>query len=318
MMEAPLQAVVVLAAFALDFWVGDPLWLPHPVRWMGAAIRSAEPIFRRLRLPPVLAGVFFNAVLVFGTWTAAWLLTRFVFYLNPPAGRLLDILLLYFCLSVRSLQKEAMAVYYALHTDPLEKARFAVARIVGRDTADLDADGVARAAVESVAENFVDGVLAPLTFFLIGGPALALAYKMVNTLDSMVGYRNPRYEAFGKASARLDDLANLLPARLSVPLVALAAQLLGGTGRLSMKTALKEGADHTSPNAGYSEAAFAGALKVKLNGPAVYDGVPVIKPYLGKAFGPVRARHILQACDLMLLTSLLAALLGAALQLLIY
>lgn len=171
----------------------------------------------------------------------------------------------------------------------------------------LDESGVLRAALETTAENFVDGVLAPLCYYAIGGVPLALAYKMINTLDSMVGYRNPAYIHFGKASARLDDLANWIPARVSVLFIAIAAQVLNRQGKDALQTALQEGADHLSPNSGLPEAAFAGALHVRLNGPGVYHGILVEKPFIGKAFGKVTPRHVFQSIDLLILSSLLAA-----------
>ena len=176
---------------------------------------------------------------------------------------------------------------------------------MGRDVGGYDAAGIARATVETVAENLVDGVMAPLFFAAIGGAPLAMAYKMTNTLDSMVGYKNETYLQFGKASARIDDIINFIPARLSVLTIALACQILSGMGTRSLKIAVTEGANHSSPNAGYAEAAFAGALAVKLNGPNYYHGKMVDKPYIGIRFGKTMPGHIKKACDLMLLSSVL-------------
>jgi adenosylcobinamide-phosphate synthase len=175
---------------------------------------------------------------------------------------------------------------------------------VGREVKDLSEDGVARAAVETVAENLVDGVISPLFFAAIGGAPLALAYKMINTLDSMVGYKNETYRLFGKTAARIDDVANFLPARLSVPVIALVAHLLAGRGKIAFKTAVREGRQHTSPNAGFSEAAFAGALGVRLGGPNFYHGKRVEKPYIGKVFDSAHKHHIKSACELMMLSAI--------------
>jgi adenosylcobinamide-phosphate synthase len=177
--------------------------------------------------------------------------------------------------------------------------------IVGRDVDDYQADGIARAAVETVSENLVDGVISPLFFAAIGGAPLAMAYKMVNTLDSMIGYKNQKYLYFGRAAAWLDDVLNYVPARLSVPIIALAAQLLDGKGARAFETAVKEGANHSSPNAGLPEAAFAGALAVKLNGPNLYNGKLVDKPYIGVRFGKAKIENIKQSCDIMMLSSIL-------------
>jgi adenosylcobinamide-phosphate synthase len=198
-----------------------------------------------------------------------------------------------------------MQVSRCLEQKELKDAKAKVALIVGRDVTDYQEDGIARAAVETVAENLVDGVISPLFFAIIGGAQLAMVYKMVNTLDSMVGYKNEKYLCFGKASARLDDVLNYIPARLSVPIIALASQLLTGQGARSFETTVKEGAQHSSPNAGLSEAAFAGALAVKLNGPNTYNGKLVQKPYIGIHFGKTTTEHIKKACDIMMLSSFL-------------
>lgn len=184
--------------------------------------------------------------------------------------------------------------------------------IVGREVDRLDERGVTRAAVETVAENLVDGVVSPLFFAVLGGAPLAMAYKMVNTLDSMVGYKNDRYLMFGRFAARMDDVANFIPARLAVPLIALAAQLLNRRGRVSMETAWKDGRAHASPNAGYPEAAFAGALGLWMGGPNHYHGRLVKKPVIGIGFADARPAHIRQASRLMLTTAILVFMVAAA------
>ncbi len=293
------------AAFGLDLLLGDPRRLPHPVRWMGRAIVWAEPRFRRLALPAVLCGGLFTAALVGATWLLASVLLRAAQTLHPAAALGLQIVMLYYCLSARGLAEAAGDVLHRLQNQGLPAARKALAMIVGRDVEALDAGGVRRALVETVAENFVDGVASPLFYAALGGAPLALAYKMVNTLDSMVGYKNARYAQFGKAAARLDDVANYLPARLSVPVIALAARLLGGPGRRSLQTALQQGRSHTSPNAGFPEAAFAGALGVRLNGPNVYGGRLVEKPWLCGDFPDPGPRHVRRAVQLMVTASML-------------
>ena len=227
-------------------------------------------------------------------------------------------MLIFYCLSAKSLRQAALKIDRLLAAGEVDRARAQVRMIVGRDVDRYEADDIARATVETVAENVVDGVLSPLFFAALGGAPLALAYKMVNTLDSMVGYKNPRYLLFGRAAARIDDVANFLPARLAVPLIALAAHRVeGASPALALQTARREGKNHSSPNAGYPEAAFAGALGVRLNGPNVYHGVLVDKPYLGAAFGPVTRAHIARACRLMTLTALAGALAAWLLSLLL-
>ena len=296
---------ILPAAFALDIILGDPHYLPHPVRWMGQAIEKLEAFFRRIHPNLTISGVLYAAVLILGTWLLVYLVLTAAHGIHPLLKILLDIVLIYYCISIRSLEDAAMEVSQCLAQKNIQTTRDKVAMIVGRDIANYNEDGLARATVETVAENLVDGVIAPLFFAAIGGAPLALAYKMTNTLDSMVGYKNKTYEQFGKASARIDDFLNYIPARLSVPVIALAAQILSGSGERSLMTAVREGANHSSPNAGYPEAAFAGALALKLNGPNYYNGILVDKPYIGVRFGQSSPGHIKEACDLMMLASVL-------------
>lgn len=304
------------AAFALDALLGDPRWLPHPVRWMGRAIELAEPLFRRWITSELLAGLCFALSLILGCWVLSALTVTLAYRLHVLLGFAVETVLLFYCFSARSLAQAAMEIDASLSVGEVDRARSQVAMIVGRDVERYQADDIARATVETVAENVVDGVLSPLFFAAIGGAPLALAYKMVNTLDSMVGYKNPRYLLFGRVAARIDDAANFLPARLSVPLIGLASRLVPGTsGRRALTTAWHEGANHASPNAGYPEAAFAGALGVRLNGPNYYHGVLVEKPYIGQGLGSVTLAHLKQACRLMTWTSLLGCLLAWQLSL---
>ena len=293
------------AAFLLDLIIGDPYVLPHPVRWMGKAIEFFEFPFRKIPFPFVISGALFTVFLVLVTWVSALLLLQAAQWLNPAIRASMEIILIYFCISARSLQSAAMEIHQHLIQNKVKTAREKVALIVGRDVGNYNADGIARATIESVAENLVDGVISPLFFAAIGGAPLVLVYKMVNTLDSMVGYKNERYIHFGKASARLDDVLNYIPARLSIPIIALASHLLSGNGRRTLQTAFTEGANHSSPNAGYPEAAFAGALAVKLNGPNYYNGKLIDKPFIGVGFGQTQLRDIKKACHIMLLASLL-------------
>jgi adenosylcobinamide-phosphate synthase len=305
--------MVLPAAFALDMFLGDPRRFPHPVRWMGRAIVSAEPWFRRLPVNPVLAGGLFTLVLAASTWGLSTLMIDAGRNLRSSLGTALEIGMVYFCLSIRSLNDAAMGVFKLLNQERVAEARTRLALIVGRDVDRYQAQDIARAAVETVAENFVDGILSPLLFAAVGGAPLAMAFKMVSTLDSMVGYKNETYIEFGRVSARLDDVFNFIPARVSIPLIALAAQFLSRSGRRAFKTAWSEGRNHSSPNAGRPEAAFAGALGVKLNGPNIYAGILVGKPYIGVRFGEVKIEDIKRACDLMLGCSLLSVVLATAL-----
>ncbi|MEZ4528878.1 MAG: adenosylcobinamide-phosphate synthase CbiB [Desulfobacterales bacterium] len=296
---------VLPAAFFWDLLIGDPQFSHHPVRYMGKAIEFAEPRFRQLPFGLRISGALFALFLVSGTWAAAVFLLALCGGIHPFVKTLAQILLVYFCISCRGLESAAKDVHAMLRHGNLPKAKEKLAMIVGRDVRNLSETGIARAAVETVAENLVDGVLSPLFFLLIGGVPLMVTYKMVNTLDSMVGYKNEMYKDFGMVSARMDDAANYLPARISVFVIALAAFVLNRRGKRAFETGRGEGRNHSSPNSGFSEAAFAGALGVKLGGPNVYHGKTVIKPFIGKAFGEVHAGHIPKACDLMVLSAFL-------------
>jgi len=296
---------VLPTAFFLDILLGDPRYLPHPIRWMGKTIETLEPYFRKIPLQPASSGLLFAMGLVIGTWSLTALSLAVANSLHPLLKIGLEIIFIYYCISARSLKDAAMEVSRYLGQKNVEAAKKKVALIVGRDVDRYNENKIAGAAVETVGENLVDGVISPLFFAAIGGAPLALAYKMVNTLDSMVGYKNEIYLQFGRASARIDDILNYIPARLSVPMIALATQILSGKGARAFGTAVKEGANHSSPNAGLPEAAFAGALAVKLNGPNTYNGKRVDKPYIGVRFGEARIEHIKKACDLMMLSSLL-------------
>ncbi len=302
-----LQWHVLLCAFIMDFILGDPKILPHPVIYMGKAIIFFENRFRKWFKNLLASGFFFAGFLIFSTWALAFCFIKFSILIHPVFGYIVQIILLFFCFSSKSLERAALKVFHALEANDIESARQAISMIVGRQTKTLDENGITRAAVETVAENFVDGFLSPLFFAVIGGVPFALAYKMINTLDSMVGYRNESYILFGRASARIDDVANFIPARVSVLLISLGAFLLSfKTCVLAFKTGFSQGSLHKSPNSGFPEAAFAGALQVRLGGPNVYHGILVEKPFIGSEFKDPGKEKIRQACRLMMISSWLA------------
>lgn len=301
--------IILPLAFGLDLLLGDPRWLPHPIVWMGHAISRCEKIFRSWIKSEFRAGLLFALFLITATWGIGFGVVHWGAVLHPRLGMGFEILLLYYCFSARTLDKEATLVGKALETGGIAAGRKQVAMIVGREVDTLDETGVVSAAVETVAENYVDGFLSPLFFYFIGGVPLALAYKMVNTLDSMVGYKNERYLLFGRAAARIDDVANYIPARLSVIFICLSASLFSWhRGKRGFLTALREGRSHKSPNAGYPEASFAGALAIKLGGPNYYHGQLVAKSFIGTGFARPGLDKIAMACDLMLMASFLALL----------
>ena len=298
----------IIAAFALDLLLGDPRWLPHPVKLIGRFAAALEAPLRRT-IPNARAAGVIAVVIVLGvTGLVAFALIRCASALHPMAGDVVAILLLYTAFAARDLASHANAVYRSLTSDNLDQARQRVSMIVGRDTATLDEREVVRATVESVAESLVDGVTAPLFFAVLGGPVGAMLYKAVNTLDSTFGYKDERYIHFGWASARLDDVANFLPARLTAPSVAVAAALLGHSPLRSLRIWLRDGRKHASPNAGLSEAALAGALGVQLGGTNYYGGEPSQHPHMGDPTRPLERRDIARANALMLTTAALALL----------
>lgn len=296
---------IVLAAIAVDAAVGDPRWLPHPVVLMGRVATRLEAWLRRSRLPLKAAGVVLALALSAGSWAAARWLIRLASLAHPWLGVALEVWLFSTTLAARSLAEHALAVWRPLRAGDLEEARRCLGWIVGRDTETLDEVEISRAAVESVAESTCDGVIAPLFWGLIGGAPLAMAYRAANTLDSMVGHRDERYLEFGWASARLDDLLNLIPARLSALLLAAAA-----LSRRSLSTALRDARLHPSPNSGWPEAAMAGALGVRLGGLNHYGGVAEERARLGDPLRPLEPRDIVRSVRIMCLSTAAAAGLG--------
>jgi adenosylcobinamide-phosphate synthase len=272
---------MLVAAYICDLLFGDPRWIPHPVKGIAWLALGAEKVLRSSGLPLRVAGVLCVLVVVGGTAGTVWLVIEAAGRLHPVAGTIAGVFLLYTAFAAKDLGDHARAVGDALFSGDLPLARRKVSWMVGRDTENLSEEGVALAATESVAENTVDGVTAPLFYALLFGPVGALAYKAVNTLDSSFGYMNERYREFGWASAKLDDLANLLPARLTVLAIAIAA-LLRRLRFFDIFKAVRQGSGlHASPNAGYPEAAFAGALGVTFGGARSYAGVEHDAPRLG-------------------------------------
>jgi adenosylcobinamide-phosphate synthase len=294
------------AGFALDAVLGDPPMRLHPVRLMGDCVAYAEA-----RLPRSRAAGIALALLLPSAWgLAAWGLLRL---LPAPWAWGLNAALIYFCLAGKDMLVHARAVLSSLDAGDLPAARAAAGRIVGRDTGKLDQAGVSRACVESVAESFCDGLVAPLFFAYLGGAPCALFYKAVSTLDSMVGYKNERYREFGWASARLDDILNFLPARLSAGLVAAVSP----SPRAAWACALSDGPSQPSPNSGWPEGAFAGGLGLQLGGPLSYGGVPSRKASLGQALRPMDPEACRAAIGLFRRASFAALILGEALWLLL-
>jgi adenosylcobinamide-phosphate synthase len=296
----------ILAAVALDLVLGDPRWLPHPIRFIGRLACGLESPMRRAVPHTRAAGIATAMLVILITGLATAALVFGAARLHPALGSVVSVLMLYTTFAARDLANHSAEVRKALKRGDLLYARHRVSWMVGRDTDCLDEPGVVRAAVESVAENIVDGFTAPLFFAVIGGPVGAMVYKAINTLDSTFGYKNERYIDFGWASAKIDDMANFLPARLTAPLVVLAALVIRLRPGNALRICLRDHSKHASPNSGITEAAVAGALSVRLGGLLYRKGKPVEMPTLGDSIVKLEPKHILRVNALMLTTSILS------------
>ncbi len=303
-------------ACLLDAAVGDPRWLPHPVRWMGALVDWYDRLVSRLLLSPGkqrMAGLLLAVALPAGSYAAGVWLTWLGDSLDSLWGSAIAVLMAWTTLAARDLIDHVLAVQRALQSISLAEARTAVAHIVGRDTKEMNESDIVRATVETIAESTADGIVAPLFYLVLGGAPLALAYKAISTLDSMVGHLDDRYRWFGWASARVDDMANFLPSRITALLLVLSAGIVSRSWPVMQRAweiLLRDGTNHPSPNSGHPEAAMAGALGVQLGGTNHYDGLPVERPYLGDPVQLLTSAHIGRALALMIWTSLLGMLLG--------
>ncbi len=297
------QELQIIAAFALELLLGCPSWLPHPVRLIGRGANLVEGAIRGLGGNGYLGGILGWALIVGSAGIATWGVVFGASLLHPLAEDVVSILILYTAFAARDLLDHGRRVHAALAAGDLAEARRCVAMIVGRDTDRLDEAGVVRATVESVAESLVDGVTSPLFFAVLGGPVAAMVFKAVSTLDSMFGHKDERYRKFGWCAARADDVANYMPARLTSPLLVLAAALLRCRPIGALRILIRDGRKHSSPNAGLPEAAMAGALNVQLGGVNYYGGEPIERPLIGDSNEPLAHQHIQRANWLMLLTA---------------
>lgn len=313
-----MTAWAVLGGFVLDAIFGDPAWLPHPVVYMGKAISALEKRLRA-RLPKTPQGELLGgAIVAFCLPVGTFLLTSLVCLgaarISPWLGLAVQIFWCGQALAAKGLAQESTNVYRELVKPDLPAARRAVSRIVGRDTQDLTLEGVTRAAVETVAENASDGVIAPLLYMLIGGAPLALTYKAVNTMDSMLGYKNEKYLYFGRAAAKLDDVANYIPSRLAALLWIMAAAFTRNDAKGAWRIWRRDRRNHASPNSAQTESACAGALGVQLAGPAYYFGEYYPKPTIGDPLRPIEPEDILRADRMMYVASGFALAFGCAIR----
>lgn len=313
---------VCLIGMILDWIFGDPVWLYHPVRIIGKWISFLEKILRKLagdqegneKKLLIAGGILWILVILVSAAVPMGILYLAEKF-SPCAAFVLECFWCYQLLAARSLGKESKKVYKKLIQDDLSGARLAVSMIVGRDTENLTVEGVTKAAVETVAENTNDGVIAPLIYMLIGGPILGFVYKAVNTMDSMLGYKNEKYLYFGRVAAKMDDVAGFIPARISALLMILASCLLGMDGKNAMWIWKRDQRKHASPNAAQTEAVCAGALQVQLAGDAWYFGKKHEKDTIGDPIRDIEPRDILRSEKLMIGTEVLTFLLFGGIRL---
>lgn len=313
-----------IAGFVLDLLIGDPHFIPHPVRLIGSLISFCDKRLncdagyniseKKLNLIKFKRGMILAFTVIFATFAMSVIIIVAAYSINLYAGVIAEAVMTWQILATKCLRVESMRVYDALRTDGVDAGRMAVSMIVGRDTSVLDAAGVTRAAVETIAENTSDGVIAPMLYTAIGGPVLGFVYKAVNTMDSMLGYKNDKYMYFGRFAARLDDVVNFIPARISAYLM-IAAAFIGGRqfdGKNAYRIFKRDRFNHASPNSAQTESVCAGALRVQLAGDAVYFGKLVKKKYIGDGLREIEYEDIKRANRLMYITAFLCELLSVA------
>lgn len=311
----------LIVGYVLDLLLGDPHGMWHPVCFIGNMISFFEKGLRRL-FPKTMRGEFFAGIflvilVLFCSTAIPFVLLYICFRIHWILGFAVECYMCYTILAVRSLKTESMKVYTALEQEGVEAGRKAVSMIVGRDTRNLSKAGVIKAAVETIAENTSDGVIAPMIFMAVGGPVLGYFYKAVNTMDSMVGYKNEKYLYFGRAAAKFDDVMNYLPSRISAWMMIVAAPFAGldaGEGRRIFR---RDRRSHASPNSAQTESVMAGALHVQLAGPAWYFGELYEKPTIGDDLRPVETEDIVRANRLLYMTSAMSVVVFCAVRLLI-
>jgi len=293
----------VLVAFGADLIIGDPAWFFHPVRMIGNLAAWTETLTRRGFADERIAGAAAFLTVIFISLVSTFVLLKSAQAVSLYLSGIISVWLLYSCLAARDLYDHAMRVKAALDKADIFGARAAVSMIVGRDTENMDEPEICRAAVESVAENLTDGVIGPLLAMIFFGPVGAIAFKTINTLDSMFGYKNEKYKRFGTWAARADDVMVWLPARFALFCLVTAARLCGKNGARAFKTAVLEHAKHASPNSGWGEAAMAGALEIRLGGDSVYEGKRVNRPVINGNARKPGSGDIMASCRLMLVSS---------------
>ena len=303
-----MNLLSIYTGYALDLIIGDPYSFPHPVRYIGKLISIVEKQIRKITSSDKglkIAGFFLWFIVVGATFGITTLVLQ-LFKFNKLAYFIVNTILIYTTLATKCLKDESSKIYKVLKTGDLEKSRIQLSYIVGRDTTNLNEKEIVRATVETVAENTVDGIIAPLFYGFIGGAPLAMAYKAVNTLDSTVGYKNDKYYYLGFASAKIDDIANYIPARLGVILLPLGSLFTGFNFKDALKIGIRDRKNHKSPNCAFSEGAVAGALGIQLGGTNVYFGKEVYKPTIGDKTREIEIEDIVRTNKIMYSSSIIS------------
>lgn len=314
-----MESLNIILAYSLDLTLGDPKWLPHPVKAIGNLINFLEAKLRTGCQKKILRikGAILALAVVGLSGLSAYLILAFIRRINPVAGTVAWIFLAYTSLATKDLFLHAKRVSREITDKNILAARKQLSRIVGRDTERFSEDEIIKATVESIAENTNDGIIAPLFYLILGGPIFSIAYKAINTLDSMVGYKSEKYIHFGWFSARLDDLANFLPARITGFFILVSSFILKKNFKGSFKIMFRDGKKHPSLNSGICEAAMAGALGTRLGGSSTYRGVLSTKPYLGDEKKVTAVSFINEALTISFVSSILMVIMGVILKWLI-
>lgn len=303
----------IVAGFILDLIFGDPHWLPHPICLIGNLIGFLEKNLRRLLAPGktalLLGGALMVVIILSLSYAVPYAVLMLAEQVNPWLRFALETIMFYQIFATKCLRDESMKVYTALHNNDLEDARVKLSWIVGRDTKELTAEEVTKGAVETVAENTADGIIAPMFYMFIGGAPLAFLYKGINTMDSMVGYKNDKFLYFGRCAAKLDDVANFIPARITGILMILASYFLNMNAAGAWKIFWRDRYNHLSPNSAMTESVTAGALNIQLGGDHYYFGKLVHKDTIGDNIRPVVAEDIVAVNNLLYMTAVISLLL---------
>lgn len=314
-----MNLLSIYTGYILDLIIGDPYSFPHPVRFIGKLISFVEKQIRKIATTDKglkIAG-FFLWFIVVGVTLGSTSIVLYLFKFNKIAYFLVNTILIYTTLATKCLKDESVKIYKVLKTGDLEKSRIQLSYIVGRDTTNLSEKEIVRATVETVAENTVDGIIAPLFYGFIGGAPLAMAYKAINTLDSTVGYKNDKYYYLGYASAKIDDIANYIPARLGVILLSLGSLFAGFNFKDALKIGIRDRKNHKSPNCAFSEGAVAGALGIQLGGTNVYFGKEVYKPTIGDKKREIEIEDIVRTNKIMYSSSIISIIIFTAIYYLV-